>query len=170
MDHNWIVTSWNYPWQNRWIPRVSPVASINAIPCHGRALNWSWVLRSFVRYNLIFHPFRMYSRCPSFWNIFIFSSLLEYFSNFHLKWVFGTLVLHFMPISQGEGWCTKKALTPHNLQTVFWRGLVPNPVAWHISLQFFYFNYFFSSYWFIKFLILIISYYFSFGSYWASCD
>ena len=127
------------------------MASINAIPCHGRALNWSWVLRSIVRYNLIFHPFRMYSRCPSFWNIFIFSSFLEYFSNFHLKWVFGTLVLHFMPISQGEGWCTTKALTPHNLQTVFWRGLVPNPVAWHICLQFFYFNYFFRSYLFIKF-------------------
>jgi len=108
-----------FPWQNRWIPRVSPVASINAIPCHGRALNWSWVLRSFVRYNLIFHPFRMYSRFPSFWNIFIFSILLEYFSNFHLKWVFGTLVLHFMPISQGEGWCTTKALTPHTSKLSF---------------------------------------------------
>jgi len=62
---------------------------------------------------------------------------------------------------------TTKALTPHNLQTVFWRGLVPNPVAWHICLQFLYFNYFFRLYLFIKFSILIISYYFSFGSYWA---
>ena len=52
---------------------------------------------------------------------------------------------------------TTKALTPHNLQTVFWRGLVPNPVAWHICLQFLYFNYFFRLYLFIKFSILIIS-------------
>ena len=45
-------------------------------------------------------------------NIFIFSILLEYFSIFHLKWVFGTLFFHFMPISQGEGLCAQKKLQP----------------------------------------------------------
>ena len=101
---------------------------------------WSWVLRYFgiyipplhpfgilsshlsywniftfsilLEYFSLFHYLGMYSHFPSFWNIFIFSILLEYFSTFHLKWVFGTLLLHFVPLSQGEGLCAQQKLQP----------------------------------------------------------